>query len=190
MKGGKMKQSAFSILGAALLLLAASPPASDETAAADAASRFATRLKTALSQSIQEGGFSGAIEVCHIQAPKIAEDISRETGMRIRRVSLKARNVSNRPDPWEIKVLREFETLLSKGDPPESLVRSEIVESGKTREFRYMKGIVTQGLCLNCHGKEIPAEVKTKLEELYPDDGARGHQVGDLRGAFSLRKNL
>jgi hypothetical protein len=29
-------------------------------------------------------------------------------------------------------------------------------------------------------------EIVSKLDELYPEDKARGFQVGDIRGAFSI----
>jgi len=43
---------------------------------------------------------------------------------------------------------------------------------------------------LNCHGepgKEISEETLQKLNELYPEDKAIGHQIGDLRGMWSIK---
>jgi hypothetical protein len=56
--------------------------------------------------------------------------------------------------------------------------------------FRYMKAIPTAELCVACHGAEIPPDVAAKLEELYPQDKARGFQPGDIRGAFTITRAL
>jgi hypothetical protein len=47
---------------------------------------------------------------------------------------------------------------------------------------------VTKGFCLQCHGpgENISAEVAAILAERYPDDGATGHEKGDLRGLVSV----
>ena len=53
-----------------------------------------------------------------------------------------------------------------------------------------MKAIPTDGLCLQCHGTAIPAEVADKLAELYPHDKAVGYREGDIRGAFVVTSLL
>jgi hypothetical protein len=53
-----------------------------------------------------------------------------------------------------------------------------------------MKPVPTDELCLTCHGSEIPAEVAIQHDQLYPKDTARGFKEGDIRGAFTLSKNL
>jgi hypothetical protein len=45
-------------------------------------------------------------------------------------------------------------------------------------------------MCLNCHGQpgtDISAETQKALAELYPNDLAIGHKIGDLRGMWSIR---
>ena len=45
-------------------------------------------------------------------------------------------------------------------------------------------------MCLSCHGEsgtEINETTLQKLAELYPEDKAKGHKVGDLRGMWSVR---
>jgi hypothetical protein len=66
----------------------------------------------------------------------------------------------------------------------------EIADDGGRREFRFMKAITTQPLCLTCHGEAISPEVAAKLSELYPDDRATGFREGDLRGAFVVTRVL
>lgn len=45
-------------------------------------------------------------------------------------------------------------------------------------------------VCLTCHGATgtQSAELRTALQREYPHDAATGYALGELRGAFSLRK--
>jgi hypothetical protein len=44
--------------------------------------------------------------------------------------------------------------------------------------------------CLVCHGEAEaqPAALREALASAYPHDRATGYAVGDLRGAFSLKR--
>ena len=57
--------------------------------------------------------------------------------------------------------------------------------------YLYTKAIkIPNGMCLNCHGEpgtDISAETQKALAELYPEDKAIGHKIGDLRGMWSIR---
>ena len=55
-------------------------------------------------------------------------------------------------------------------------------------EFRMMKAIPTGEACLGCHGKEIKPELTAVIDRRYPQDKARGFALGELRGAFTLRR--
>jgi hypothetical protein len=148
---------------------------------------FSGKLKPKLKEAIQTGGLDHAIKICSIEAPKIANVLSGETGWSLRRVSLKPRNKSNAlPDAFERKVLNKFNYLQTKGEPSSSLEYSEIVDG----KFRYMKAQAVEGVCLGCHGNSIPPEVKKLIYNLYPEDIATGYSLGQIRGAFSLVKDL
>ena len=41
-----------------------------------------------------------------------------------------------------------------------------------------------QPLCVTCHGSTLAPDLETKLDELYPNDQARGYVAGDFRGVF------
>ena len=153
----------------------------------DIISEFSSHLKNALTDAIQEGGPVNAIAVCKTRAPEIAEALSRE-GWQIRRTSLKVRNPANTSDDFERKVLEDFERRKNEGKDISQLAYYKMKEVGEQSEFRYMKAIPTDELCLTCHGNTISEAVKTRLDQLYPGDQARGFRTGDIRGAFSLKK--
>lgn len=147
---------------------------------------FGPALKKELMQAMSAGGPTNAITVCSEKAPKIAEGLAVKEGWSIRRTSLKLRNPENAPDAWEKATLEQLERDKAKGKPLAELEISEV----KDGEFRYMKAIGTDAMCLTCHGAELPQEVTSLLAEKYPDDAARGFSAGDIRGAFSIKKKL
>ena len=151
---------------------------------------FFTDLKGELVKGMKEGGPVHTIDVCSKVAPTLAEAHSQMSGWRIARTSLKPRNPKNAPDAWETQVLMEFETRKAAGEDPSKLMYTEIVEENGHQVFRMMKAIPTAEVCTKCHGVELPEPVVQKLDELYPQDQARGFSVGDLRGAFTLQKDL
>jgi hypothetical protein len=152
--------------------------------------KFAGKLKGELVTAMKAGGPVKAIEVCKVVAPAIAGDVSTD-GWTVKRTSLKLRNAKAAPDAWEKQTLEKFEAEKAKGADVTKLERSEIVDAGGVRTFRYMKAIPTaEKPCLACHGGSIAGPVKAKLAELYPQDKATGFKAGDIRGAFTLSKPL
>jgi hypothetical protein len=152
--------------------------------------QFFGTLKGELEQGMKTGGPVTAISVCSVKAPMIAEDISKASGWQVARTSLKLRNPGNKPDAWELTVLKEFETRKAAGEDVTKMEHSEVMTINGKKTFRYMKAIPTAKLCLNCHGTQIKPEVARSLDELYPEDKARGYKAGDIRGAFTLQKAL
>ena len=57
-------------------------------------------------------------------------------------------------------------------------------------EYRYMQAQVAEGICLTCHGTDLPAAAVSTLSSYYPDDAATGYSAGQVRGAISLRRPL
>jgi len=152
---------------------------------------FFGTLKGELVKAMKEGGPVHAIQVCNTVAPHIADAKSEEHGLHIARTSLKVRNPGNAPDEWETQVLNQFEERKAGGEAIDTIAKAEVVETadGK-KQFRFMKAIPTGEVCLKCHGAEIAPEVAAKLDELYPEDKARGFSLGDIRGAFTITKDL
>jgi hypothetical protein len=146
---------------------------------------FATELKQALVGAIQQGGFENAVEVCHSKAPEIASNLSRD-GWTVARTSHRARNENNVPDAWELDRMQTFSEQYKAGTPANQLTFSKIEDE----QYRFMKAIPTDKVCLGCHGSSVNPDLATKINALYPQDAAVGFSIEDLRGAFTLTKSL
>jgi hypothetical protein len=147
------------------------------------------KLLASLQEEIKKSGPEGAIPVCKDMAPKMAGEISQQTGWKIKRVSLKPRNEARAiPDVWEKAALEDFDKRAAAGEPPAQLEKGEKVGN----EYRYVKALPVQPLCLSCHGPadQLSPAVKDVLGKLYPNDQAIGYSVGQIRGAISIRKPL
>jgi len=178
------------------LLLAALPltALADQTMEARAlASQMIQSLGAALKKELAANGPDGAVSVCRDIAPAIAGELSRKSGGRVARVSLKTRNpLLGVPDVWEQQVLAEFDRRAAAGEKIESLEYSETTDEPQGRYFRYMKALAVQPLCLSCHGRaeNIPDQVKAKLAIEYPHDQATGYELGQIRGAITVKQPI
>jgi hypothetical protein len=146
-----------------------------------ATNAYQLELKSALQSALQEGGAVHAISVCNTRAPEIAEEVSREEDLVVRRVSHRNRNPDNEPTQAELEVLHWFEEHPAAADTVMQVGGSEV----------YMRAIrVRVELCLRCHGDRdaLAPELRETLAELYPQDEATGFSMGDLRGAFVVEK--
>ncbi|MDW8108009.1 MAG: DUF3365 domain-containing protein [Armatimonadota bacterium] len=154
--------------------------------ARNAADALFSRLLERLNAEYQQGGAERGVKVCSQVAQTLTQQVGREQGVQIRRVSLKNRNPRNAPDAWERQVLLRWERDLREGKPIAEVAEWR-TERGQ-RVFRYMRPIkIIAPVCLECHGTQIKPEVLRLIRERYPNDKARGYQMGDLRGAFSVK---
>jgi hypothetical protein len=147
-------------------------------------------LKGELVKGMKEGGPTHAIDVCHKVAEPITTTKAQEHDMDLARTSLKVRNPNNAPDAWETEVLQEFDKRKAAGEDPMKIAHAEIVEENGQKQFRFMKAIPTGEVCLKCHGTEIAPEVQAKIDEFYPEDQAVGYSLGEIRGAFTIKKDI
>jgi len=187
-----------SVLGAvlgAMLGLSLPTQAQDQNLLPEArkvASAVPSKLLEMLNSQIAKGGPAAAVEVCNEKAPQMAKAASEQTGWAIRRVSLRNRNPKAVPDAWELEALKDFDQRAAAGEKPATLEKYGVVDTATGKEYRYMKALPTQPVCLACHGaaENFAPEVAEKLRTLYPADKATGYSVGDLRGAITLRKAM
>lgn len=150
------------------------------------------KLLVVLNEEIAKGGPESAIAVCREKAPQLAKAASEQTGWAIRRVSLRHRNPKATPDAWERSALEEFDRRAAAGENSAALEKAEIVANGEQKEYRYIKALPVQQICLACHGEAqtLKPEVTAQLKKLYPDDKAVGYSSGQIRGAMTIRKAL
>jgi hypothetical protein len=183
------KSSAQVIIGAILVLASTLPSSSQaETSlvhqAQDIVKQFAGQLKPQLQDAMRAGGPPLAVKVCAETAPLIAESLSESTGWSVRRVSDRPRNPSAALDDWERLALSTLNARLAEPQTS-ALILHETTADG----FRYAQAQVTEGLCLACHGTSLAPETAAMLTRYYPNDQAKGYQIGEIRGLFSLQKS-
>jgi len=156
------------------------------------AKNFMDSLKSILVAEIQKNGIAAAVSVCSDTAQLLTVNYGLSKGIYIKRVSVKNRNPRNAPDGFESKVLNYFRELSSVGKLNETTEFIEVVNSDGVTSVRYMKPIIVQAPCLSCHGtnEQISPEVKSIIQNKYPEDKATGYQIDDLRGAVSIQKTL
>ncbi len=195
-RSGSILRSAT--LLAALTTIAGSAAADDELRrltdeARKASVQIMTQVRGEVSKELERTGPIRAITVCKYSAPEITSVISRHLGMRVTRVALRARNRAlGEPDPWEQQALLDFEKRLAKGEKAEAMETAEIVQEPAGRMFRYARAIPMGQPCLACHGPVagLSEGVKAQLANEYPYDRAVDYQVGQIRGAVSVKKAL
>ncbi len=189
---------------ALLSLLATLPAQADEPAAgidadvAQSTRSIAMDLMNQLGQKLKGAltneGPVAAVSVCKEAAPAIAKGLSAQHGAQVTRVGTRVRNPKmGVPNGWQKEALAGFDARITKGEKPADLEYWKVVEgSDGKRELRYAKAIVTQPLCVTCHGnpEDIPAPLMEKIRAEYPDDQATGYSVGKLRGAVVVTRPM
>ncbi|MDH5656379.1 MAG: DUF3365 domain-containing protein, partial [Spirochaetia bacterium] len=148
-----------------------------------------------LFEQVEKKGFADSVKYCSDFAPeggktlnqKLSEKFKNELNLKnfsFRRTSLKYRNPNNAPDELEKKVLTSWIDLYNDGK--EIKPHIEPAANGYRVLVPMLVPTVT---CLGCHGTpdSIDSEAVKVIDELYPEDKAKGFVVGDLRGAISLQ---
>jgi len=191
-----MKRALFPFLLAALTLPAAH--AADDLAALTKETREGTqpllqKVVGTVKESLNKSTPHETVDTCREKLPGMVKETREKTGWNIRRVSLKTRNAERgTPDEWEAKVLTDFDRRAAAGEKREQLEVGEIVQAPEGRVFRYMKALPVQEACLTCHGDaaKLTPELKAKLATLYPNDQATGYELGQIRGALTVKRPL
>ena len=186
---------AFAALPAMLLAACATGPSAEQQAAMandarQTAGSLIKQLGGELKKSLEANGPEASISVCKEKAPAIAASLSQSSGFSVTRVSPKNRNPKAVPDAWEAEAQAALEKRLAGGEKPETLDTWQVVKTSSGKEFRYAKALVTQPVCLTCHGENISEGLKAKLAAEYPNDKATGYGPGMVRGIISIRRPL
>lgn len=155
------------------------------------ANLITSQVRSELVKELERTGPIRAIVVCKYSVPEITSTLSRQSGMRVTRVALRPRNPAlAEPDAWEQRVLLDFEKRVAKGERADMLEFAELVQEPAGKAMRYMKAIAMAQPCLHCHGPgaQIADGVRAQLAAEYPNDRAIEYQVGQIRGAISVKK--
>jgi hypothetical protein len=154
------------------------------------ANEFMNGLRNVLIGEIQNKGLVSAVSVCSDTAQLMTNNFGIEKGIFIKRVSFKYRNENNIPDDFETEGLKYFEKLLADGKVDSLTEYAVIVEENDVSYIRYMKPIMIQAPCLNCHGmqEQMMPEVSALIKKRYANDQAINYKIGNLRGAVSIQK--
>ena len=136
--------------------------------------------------TIQKKGTIEALKFCNEKAYPLTDSMSTQHNAIIKRVSDKPRNIENKANALEQAYINDFKKTVLKGEE----VLPITVERGEEVQFYYP--IVTNSMCLQCHGKvgeQIDKDSYKTIKALYPEDKAIGYDVNNVRGIWSITFN-
>ncbi len=140
-------------------------------------------LGTHIKEEISSGGILSAVEYCRLVANPLVDSLSKEFGVKIARLSHKARNPKNNASADELLILEEFQEIAEGG------MHSPPIVTQYKNQTRFYSPIHTKLLCLNCHGgvkSNIGEDKYNAIKKLYPNDQAIDFAEGDLRGMWVI----
>ena len=190
----KRKIAAFALTAATLAVAHAADDLATLTAETrEGAKPLLAKVVGTVKENLNKTTPQETVDICREKLPGLVKEMREKTGWNIRRVSLKTRNPERgTPDEWESKILADFDKRAAAGEKRDQIEASEIVQTPEGRVFRYMKALPIQETCLTCHGDAatLTPELKAKLATLYPKDQATGYQLGQIRGALTVKRLL
>ncbi|MCC5930566.1 MAG: DUF3365 domain-containing protein [Cyclobacteriaceae bacterium] len=150
------------------------------------ASQSQKALGSHLQKAIQEGGIGYAIDFCNVRAIPITDSLESHYQARIKRASLNYRNPVDAPDDLEKTILEAYQY-----NQQNDLALEDNVQKHGDDVILFTRAIqVENPLCLNCHGtpgREMLTATQELIDAKYPNDQAIGHEMGSLRGMWSIR---
>lgn len=138
-----------------------------------------------LKKAMGEGGPVHAVGFCNTAAIPILDSLTTDIPAKIRRASIRTRNPEDAPSETEKEIIEMYESALASGSQTTAVVRT----LGESQVLYARPILLDNPLCLNCHGEagtQVAEETLALLRELYPDDKALNHKMGDLRGIWSI----
>lgn len=142
-------------------------------------------LGNQLMQAIESDGAAAAVDFCHIEAMPITDSMSKLLGVTIRRVSDRSRNQANAADEHEVRILRRMHRQMEKRG------QAKAVSDTLNGLLRHYVPIVTNSMCLQCHGnpdEHINKKTFDAIAARYPNDHAIGYDVEQIRGMFVVEE--
>ena len=149
--------------------------------------KYALSTKAVLGKNlmgtIQKKGTIAALEFCNIKAYPLTDSMALVHHANIKRVTDKPRNQNNLANSIELKQIESFKEHLSKA------IEIEPVVSENNDKIHVYYPIITNDMCLQCHGKpnlNVTSETLNKIAQLYPEDKALGYNINEIRGIWSI----
>jgi len=134
--------------------------------------------------TMQTKGTEAALEFCNVQAYPLTDSMAVHYNAEIKRVSDKPRNPKNQANEKELAMIAHYKTILANNETVTPIVEKEAASN----TFYYP--ITTNSMCLKCHGDpktQIESQVLTSINRLYPKDRARGYDINQVRGIWSIQ---
>lgn len=157
---------------------------------ADIGLEYALSTKAQLGKNlmgtIQKKGTVEAVKFCNERAYPLTDSMARVHNAKIKRVSDKPRNQDNRANVKELAHILTFKKQVQDNKEINPIVEFQ----GDEVNFYYP--IITNSMCLQCHGKQngdIQPQTLQTLSKLYPEDEATGYDVNQVRGIWSITFN-
>ena len=161
---------------------------SEKISNADLGLKYAMSTKAELGKNlmgtIQSKGTEEAVTFCNVRAYPLTDSMAVVNKVIIKRVSDKPRNSNNVASLKEMDHIEKFKKTLASG---QKMV--PIIESLGNDSIQFYYPIITNKMCLQCHGepnKDIKPNVLEKLTALYPADKAVGYSEDQVRGIWSI----
>lgn len=148
---------------------------------------FALETKKTLGKNligtIQKEGTLEALKFCNLKAYDLTDSMATKFNATIKRVSDKPRNLNNTASVEEIAIINNYKKNLINNEEIKPVTYS------KENHTQFYYPIVTNSMCLQCHGTpktEIKQEVLSELAKLYPHDKAVNYSTNQVRGIWSI----
>ena len=159
----------------------------DTLAYADRGLKYALSTQAVLGKNlmaaIEKSGTTGAMSFCNEQAYPLTDSMSVVQNARLKRVSDKPRNSKNQANAEELEHIQTFKDVIANNESPHPIV------SDSDTSVQVYYPILTNAMCLQCHGKPdkaIAPNTMKKLALLYPNDKAIGYDLNEVRGIWTV----
>ena len=131
-----------------------------------------------LTNALNQGGPTFAIQSCHIDVIGAIQRIERREGIAAGRTSDRLRSPANAPRPWAAPLVMANAGRLARDVDGFAVDLGDVVG--------VLRPIAERPMCASCHGPAgtVDPAVSAALKERYPADRAVGFAEGEIRGWF------
>lgn len=140
-------------------------------------------LRSNLMQAMASEGPVHAVEFCNTRALSLTGIYDDRYAVEVRRASDRWRNPKNAPSNLEAKVITDYRSEQNIG----IALKPKLALDNDGRKV-FFSPIFTGAPCLICHGNEANMDdsLREKIIGLYTEDNAKGFNIDELRGVWSV----